>query len=57
MAKSCMRASIDVRPLLEAEPNPTAWQCHPVVKGKKHIAFIVDRHAYSWRISAGKKID
>ena len=55
--KFCSDLSIHVRPPLEAEPNPTAWQCHPVVSGKKHIAFIIDRHAYSWRISKGKKID
>ena len=52
--KFCSDVGTDVRPPLEDEP---AWQCHPAISGKNYIAFIIDRHAYSWRISEGKKID
>ena len=55
--KFCSDVNPDVRPPLEAEPNPAAWQCHPAIGAENHIAFIIDRHAYSWRISEGKKID
>ena len=55
--KFCSDVSTDVRPLSGAEPNRAAWQCYPAISGKNSIAFIIDRHAYSWRISDGKKIE
>ena len=55
--KFCSDLNTDVRPPLEAEPSHAAWQCYPAISGNKHIAFIIERHAYSWRISEGKKID
>ena len=55
--KFCSDVNTDVRPQLEAEPDRAAWQCYPAISGKNSIAFIIDRHAYSWRISDGKKIE
>ena len=55
--KFCSDVNTDVRPPLEAEPDRAAWQCYPAIGAEKHIAFIIDRHPYSWRISEGKKID
>ena len=33
------------------------WKCYPVIGDKKRIAFVIARHADSWVISEGNKID
>ena len=53
--KFCSDVSTDVRPPLEAEPNRAAWQCQPAIGDEKPIAFIIDRHAYSWSDFRGQE--
>ena len=55
--KFCSDVNIDARYPAEGEGRVGEWKCYSVIGDAKRIAFIIDRHASSWVISEGNKVD
>ena len=55
--KFCSDLNIDARYPSEGEGRVAEWECYTTIGDKKHIAFIIDRHAYTWSVSEGNKVD